>query len=141
MGLTVGKYSDKNNKSLPALYRNDKYITQTDSLIGLMPTDARIDMIYNQIIEAQEDKYGEILLTACDFQTGLFEKYTCKDGGGYKKNFYAVDIARTDLLFEEVMKLDYPKIVIVYGAVHFKWLYADMLDAGFVYKNKKLKFG
>jgi hypothetical protein len=48
-----------------------------------MPTDGRIDMIYNQMIEAQEGKYGEILLTACDFQTGLFEKHTCKDGNAY----------------------------------------------------------
>jgi len=141
MGFTIGDYTNKNNKSLPKHYRNKKYIMQRDSIIGLTDDDFHVDMTYNDMIKTHEEKYGTIKLTTCDFETPIFEKYKCRDGNAYKKNFYVVDIARTDFLVEEVLASKHQKIAIVYGAGHLKWIYPKMLDSGYVYKNKRIKFG
>ncbi len=140
MGLTIGDYTDPNNKSLPRFFSNGKYVMQTDSLIGLNESDRRVDLTYNELVEAHENKYSEIILTDCDFNTGMYDEYKCKDGNAYKDSFYVVDILRTDHLFSIVKESKEPKIAIVYGAGHFKWLYPDMLSAGYIYKNKKLSF-
>lgn len=141
MGFTIGNYADKENKSLPKYYRNDKYVMQKDTLIGLLPSDLLTDMTYNQMIAAHEEKYGTIKLTDCDFKTALKAKYDCKDGNAYKNNFYVVDIVRSDYLHEQVLASKHKKIAVVYGASHFKWFYAAMVKSGYTYKNKKLKFG
>lgn len=141
MGMTIGDYSDKENKSLPKFYLNDKYVMQNDSLIGLDSNDMLVDMTYNEMIAAHEAKYGTIKLTDCDFKTALKAKYDCKDGNAYKKNFYVVDIARTNFLLEQVLASKHKKIAVVYGAGHFKWFYPAMTKSGYTYKNKKLKFG
>lgn len=141
LGFSVGDYSDKENKTLPNFLKNGKYIMQRDSIIGLKDTDLHIDMSYNDMIKAHEKKFGPILLTSCDFETSIFEKYKCRDGNAYRKSFYVVDRLRTDRLFEDVMKLNDTKIAIVYGAGHFKWFYPEMIKVGYNYKNKKLRFG
>ncbi|GAK95489.1 hypothetical protein JCM19294_2271 [Nonlabens tegetincola] len=140
MGLTIGDYTDKNNKTLPKFYSDGDYLMQTDSLLGLNKTDRLVDLSYNKMINLHEEKYGAIRLTKCDWQTDLYDKYECKDGNALKKSFYVVDIARTEHLFNELLKSENKKIAVVYGAGHFKWLYPDMLKAGFNYKNKRLSF-
>jgi hypothetical protein len=140
IGLTIGDYTDPANKSLPRFFSNGKYIMQTDSLIGLNEADQRVDLTYNEMIEAHENKYSEINLTNCDFDTGIYEKYKCKDGNAYKDSFYVVDILRTELLTEAILSSKEKKIAVVYGAGHFKWLYAALTDASYEYKNKKLSF-
>lgn len=140
IGFTIGDYSDKNNKSLPKYFTNGDFLMQTDSLIGLRNTDSLVDMTYNKLIDLHEQKYGKIQLTYCDFQTDFLDSYNCKDGNAYKKSFYVVDIARTEYLLTSILESKEKKIAIVYGAGHFKWLYPDMLKAGYTYKNKRLSF-
>lgn len=140
MGLSIGDYSDSTNKSLPKFFSNGNYLMQTDSLIGLKDTDLLVDMSYNEMIAGHEKKYSEIILTDCDLTTDLNDDYNCKDGNAYKKSFYAVDRLRSDFLASTVLNSKETKIAIVYGASHFKWFYADMIKADFVYKNKRLKF-
>lgn len=141
MGLTIGDYTNPDNESLPKFFRNGKYVMQTNALIGLQDKDILTDMTYNEMIEAHEAKYGKILLTNCDLETPIFDKYKCKDGNAYKKSFYAVDRVRSDYLHEQVLASKHKKIAVVYGAGHFKWFYPEMIKSGYVYKNKKLKFG
>jgi hypothetical protein len=138
IGFSIGDYSDKKNKSLAKYFTNGDFIMQSDSLIGLRKTDSLVDMTYNKIIDLHEQVYGKIRLTDCDFQTEFLNSYDCKDGNAYKKSFYVVDIARTEYLMNSILEFNENKIAIVYGAGHFKWLYPDMLKAGFTYKNKKL---
>jgi hypothetical protein len=140
IGLTIGDYTDKNNKSLPKYFSSGDYIMQSDSLLGLDSEDLSVDLSYNEMIRIHESKYGDIQLTECDWSTDLYAPYECRDGNAFEKSFYVVDIARTDYLFETVLKSNHKKIAIVYGAGHFKWLYPDMLKAGYEYKNKKLSF-
>lgn len=140
MGLTIGDYTDPNNKSLPRFFSSGDYVMQNDSLIGLSNEDQRVDLTYNELIEAHEKKYTDIILTQCDFETDLFEKYECKDGNAYKDSFYVVDILRTDHLVSAIKNSKQEKIAVVYGAGHFKWLYPDLLKAGYEYKNKRLRF-
>lgn len=140
MGLTIGDYSNKDNKSLPKFFTNGDYIMQSDSLIGIQKTDILADLSYNELIKIHENKYGEILLTQCDWDTSIFDNYKCKDGNAYKKNFYVVDIARTDFLFQQITSSTDDKIAIVYGAGHFKWLYPKLIKSGYTYKNEKLNF-
>ncbi len=132
------RYPD--NHSLPVAFKNEKYVFQTDSLLGLKTTDKTVDLTYNEIIRLHEEKYSEVKLTKCDWETGLMEKYKCRDGNSYKKSFYAVDIARTEHLRDFLLKSQLKKIAVVYGAGHFKFLYPDLIKAGFEYKNEKLNF-
>ncbi len=140
IGFSIGDYSDKRNKSLPKYFTNGDFIMQSDSLIGLRETDSLVDMTYNELINLHEDKFGEIRLTECDFETDFFESYDCKDGNALEKSFYVVDIARTEYLLKSILESNEKKIAIVYGAGHLKWLYPDMLKAGYTYKSKKLIF-
>ena len=140
IGLNIGDYSNKENKSLPKLYTSGDYIMQTDSLLGLNSTDKRVDLTYNEMIAAHEEKYGEIILTECDWKTDLFDKYDCRDGNAYNQSFYVVDILRTDLIVNYVLNTEAKKVAVIYGAGHFKWFYPDLIKNGYEYKNKKLSF-
>jgi hypothetical protein len=140
IGLTIGDYTDQDNKSLTKYFSSGDYMMQSDSLIGLNSEDFSVDLSYNEMIDIHEKKYGSINLTDCDWSTDMYAPYECTDGNAFKKSFHVVDIARTDFLYETVLKSDHKKIAIVYGAGHFKWLYPDMLKAGYQYKNKKLSF-
>ncbi|WP_157111653.1 hypothetical protein [Nonlabens spongiae] len=140
IGLTIGDYSNKENKSLPKLYTSGDYIMQTDSLLGLNSTDKRVDLTYNEMIAAHEEKYGEIILTECDWKTDLFDKYDCRDGNAYNQSFYVVDILRTDLIVDYVLNTEAKKVAVIYGAGHFKWFYPDLIKNGYEYKNEKLNF-
>lgn len=140
IGLTIGDYSNKENKSLPKLYTSGDYIMQTDLLLGLNSNDVRVDLTYNEMIAAHEEKYGEIILTECDWKTDLFDKYDCRDGNAYNQSFYVVDILRTDHIVDHVLNTDAKKVAIVYGAGHFKWFYPDLIKNGYEYKNEKLNF-
>jgi hypothetical protein len=141
LGLTIGNYTDPNNKSLPKFFTSGKYVMQTNAMIGLNETDLLTDLTYSEMIAAHEAKYGKIKLTPCDLETPIYDKYKCKDGNAYKKSYYVVDRVRTDFLTETVLQSDRNKIAVVYGAGHFKWFYPQMIKSGYVYKNKKLKFG
>lgn len=140
IGLSIGDYSNKENKSLPKLYSNNDYIMQTDSLLGLNFRDQRVDLTYNEMIAAHEEKYGEIVLTDCDWKTDMFDKYDCRDGNAYDQSFYVVDILRTDHVVDYVLNTDAKKVAVVYGASHFKWFYPDLIKNGYEYKNEKLSF-
>jgi len=140
IGLSIGDYSNKINKSLPKLYTSGDYIMQTDSLLGLTSNDECMDLTYNEMIAAHEEKYGEIILTECDWETDLFDKYDCRDGNAYNQSFYVVDILRTDHIVDHVLNTDAKKVAVVYGAGHVKWFYPDLLKTGYEYKNAKLTF-
>ncbi len=140
IGLSIGDYSNRKNKSLPKLYTSGDYVMQTDSLLGLNSNDERVDLTYNEMIAAHEEKYGEIILTECDWETDLFDQYDCRDGNAYNQSFYVVDILRTDHIVDYVLNTEAKKVAVVYGAGHFKWFYPDLIKNGYIYKNEKLSF-
>ncbi len=82
--------------------------------------DKRADVYLSDALNAFEEKYGPIALTDCDFNTKPKDKYKCN---GYKgsgdKNFITLDY-RNEFIVNEIIKDAHNKIVIVYGARHFK---------------------
>ncbi len=75
-------YADPDNKSLPRWLK--KYEGQTLENTGINPeTDTNIDFELTELIDTYEEKYKEIQLTDCDFETPLLEKYKCSKGTNF----------------------------------------------------------
>ena len=109
------------------------YTLQSLEDLGLT-TDRDIngDMTYNQLITEYERRYGEIVLTDYDWQTGLAEKYKRRKSG--KQEYSSYDMTNTireDYIIEEAMNSSYEKIVLLYGLSHWHFLFQPFLDAGY----------
>lgn len=130
LGFTLTSYQDSTNKSLPKAFANKKYIEQTTENTGIQTdVDLVIDLQMNQIIDKYENKYGEIPLSECDHSTALDQKYACEDLSN--KSFYAIYIAREKHIMNEFKRHNLPKVVMIYGKAHWKFLYIDLYDLGY----------
>jgi hypothetical protein len=97
-----------------------KIVQPSWETLGVDSNDVNADITIKKIISLYEEKYGSIMLSDCDMQTPLDEKYACKNNGiandimpiilDYRNHYVA------HLLDQSIDK----KIVVVYGALHIK---------------------
>lgn len=81
--------------------------------------DRRVDAYLSDLMATFEEKYGKLLLTACDFNTKPTDKYKCKKTSSKEEKMFLMLLYRNDLITKEILKDSHSKIVLVYGAKHF----------------------
>lgn len=119
-----------NNESLPKSFKKEKYILQDYNLMGLNRNDVKIDMPENIIIDSIEAKYGKLKLSECDKNTAAFEKYECKSDNE-KFLFAFTHEFRDPYISNKILNLKEKKIVMIYGKMHWYFLYPDLKKAGY----------
>jgi len=128
LGFNSSMNSD--NESLPKIYSKKNYILQDYALMGISQNDTNLDLDKKAIIDSIEKKYGKIQLTECDINTSLDDEYDCNSD--YDK--YAFEFKnkfRDSYISNEVLKLKEDKIVLIYGKMHWYFVYPDLIKNGF----------
>ena len=125
------------NESLPASFKKKNIVLQNYTKMGLYAKDTNLDLFENQIIDSIEKKYGPIILTECDFTTGELEKYNCKNDNKVNK-FALTNEFRDPYIANEVMKLQDKKIVLIYGKMHWYFIYPSLKQNGFEITKGKI---
>ncbi len=126
----VKGYADPDNKSL--IIKNKEYVSQRSDLLGLTTEqDLWVDYSLRDIVEVCERKYGEIPLTAYDWQTGLFEQYQPEEQSPQIMRSYFTVFARNNYLVRRIVESPRQKIVVVYGAGHYFGVIGQLKNNGF----------
>jgi len=101
--------------------------------LGLQPAFSKnVDATLKQMIEFYEDKYGEVVLDDCDFDTGIYEKTKCEDEKIERSILNDMTINfRNTIVVDEVLKDSYNKIAIIYGKGHFMGIKELLLKEGY----------
>lgn len=121
-------YKDKENRSISNAYKKDKYEVQTTDNIGVdKDIDIRADYSLDSLIFHYENKFGEIILTKCDYETSLFSKYKCRDNNKYSE-FDLLHIIREEKLYKLILENKENNIVILYGKGHRFGIHAFLRD-------------
>lgn len=95
-------------------------------------TGKRVDINLKDIISAYESKYGEIKLEACDFETSVYKKSTCKDKKVDRKIIDNLLLTlRNQEIVSEILINKRAKIAMVYGEEHFIEIKEALLSNGF----------
>lgn len=95
------------------------------------PTCKNVDVTFENLIFAYEQKYGKITLEPCDYKTLFYEKSICNKNKF--KNLFAtfqLDL-RNLIVVKELINNSHNKIAIVYGADHFTGIKGELLKRGF----------
>lgn len=129
--------SIKSNESLPNFYKKNNLVLQDYRLMGLTKDDTKIDLFKNQIIDSIESKYGPIILTECDFTTQEYDKYKCKSNNTINK-FALTNEFRDPYISNEIIKLKDKKIVLIYGKMHWYFIYPTLKKNGFEITKGKI---
>ena len=120
--------TDKNNKSLPNYFKNNKYLSQTNNLLGIDSLDINADVTMSNLISAQEKEDGEIILTNCDFNTSFKDKYKCEK----VSNYYSINTFRDSIVFNKVLVTNKKKSLIVFGKGHWYGIWPHFRDLGYI---------
>lgn len=136
-----GGYNEPDNKSMPKsvqrMNNRKKYVQQTLEILGLTTEkDIWCDYSLDKLIELYEQDYGKINLLPYDFQTPLNSPY---DSPHTRSEWAFTRKYRDDLIIERILKSQYPKIVVVYGAAHIGMLTLDLKSFHGYEKDKKFK--
>lgn|SRR5690554_6201111 len=133
-----GSYKDEENNSISNAYKKDKYEVQTTDKIGVdKDVDIRADYSLDSLIFHYENKFGEIILTKCDYETSLLSKYECKDKNKYSE-FDLLHIIREEKLYKLIHENKENNIVILYGRAHRFGIHAFLRDEGYELIEGKL---
>lgn len=88
------------------------------------PNAENTDVTLGAILNEYEKRFGEIILTDCDFNTPMNEPYHCENENAAedRKKIYNEIIIdfRNQNLVNEVLESDKNKIVVIYGSNHIK---------------------
>ncbi len=128
---------DAENKSLPKFYNKRNYIVQDYALMGITQDDTNLDLDKKAIIDSIESKYGKLALSECDLTTQLYEEYGCKSKNR-KYLFAFTNEFRDPYISREILKLNEDKIVLVYGKMHWYFVYPDLIKNGFKLTHGKV---
>jgi hypothetical protein len=127
----AGGYTNQENNFLPDSFKKKKYTSQKSTKLGIDSLDIIADLNLSKLIRLREIHDGKIVLTDCDFETELNEKYRCKRVGKY----YAMHILRDSIAANIVLKSNKKKSLIIYGKAHWYGIWAKFRDEGFVLKE------
>lgn len=128
----IGAYNNKRNKSLPNFYKTNNYSSQNNIDLGIDSLDIIADVTLSELINAHEKKEGEIMLTKCDYDTNLNDKYKCKTVSRY----YAIHTFRDSIAANTVLKLNKEKSVLIFGKAHWYGIWPFFRDVGYVLKTE-----
>jgi hypothetical protein len=130
-GLPFRKSSDEGyveviTTKFPKLEFKKEVINQPSyEEFGLTPENSiNADANLSEMINFYESKYGEIVLSKCDFETSLYDEYPwdCKKLNKIKgKNWNDVVLNfRNDVIVQKINELPNKKIAVIYGEEHIK---------------------
>lgn len=114
-------------------FSSKTYTMQTLTNLGLMTdSDINVDMTLDGMVTEYEKRYEEIVLTDYDWQTGLMEKYRWRKSGKQRYNeWHMIHTLREEHIVETVKNSEHDKIVLLYGAGHWFFLYPKIEDLGY----------
>lgn len=125
VGFNLTSYTDKNNDAMKR-YRVKGAISQTMSNTGLsLDTDIKGDVSMDSLVRRYEKEKGEIVLYDYDRETPLNKKYKGKRLPSSEKEYLLMTV-RNQALADKITALPEKKIVVLYGALHRKGMYADL---------------
>ncbi|WP_091096929.1 hypothetical protein [Paenimyroides marinum] len=135
-GFALMDYMDDENEAFKSLQQK-KFVSQTDVDYGVnVDTDHHADLYLEQMIEIYEEHYGEIVLTDCDYKTGLGKKYKCAKIDE-NKEYYLLNGLRDAHVLDEIEKSTAKKIVLVYGRIHIMDLHSKIQKKGWEHQREK----
>ncbi len=139
LSFSQDQHTDSLNKSLKR--RNKNFVTQSNILLGLpkdyhdTQNEYRVDMTYPGLISRYEKEYKPIVLTKYDWETPLNAEYHTIDT--VKHNSYLLEQEyRNEYIAKRVIDSDCEKIVMLYGAGHYWFIWAELRDAGYVWNEE-----
>ena len=88
--------------------------------LGIDSTDLNVDVSLVDLINKFEELYSEIKLDSCDYATHLDSSYSCSKGLKMKKLEPVYVDYRNTAVVEKIIKSDFNKMVVLYGAAHIK---------------------
>ncbi len=122
-----GFQSVANNKG----EKPSQLVQQTSERIGLsVERDHLCDLTMQEMVEGYESKYGEILLTDCDWDTPHTAKYKCRTEQKLRLDYVELTL-RDEYVAKMVAESEHQKIVIVYGDFHMYTMNTDLHRHGF----------
>lgn len=125
--LTDTSFSD----AYPNFFSSGRYIMQNPESAGYSYNlDKRVDLDVEEVLNMFEKKYGEIILSKCDFDTNFKDKYWCNKLDSEKKNHVIKDL-RENFIIKKVEKSNEEKIGLIYGKIHTKGFEDRLLKLGF----------
>lgn len=117
-GLTFGqKYLSKEQKDFRENINEKKYIWQSNVDYGLdYKNDIHADYSLTNLVKAYEDKWGEVILEECDYNTPLDIEYKCSSLNKYQE---VVHDLRNAKLLSHILDTIPKKKLIVFGLGHY----------------------
>jgi len=135
-GFTLMDYMDSENETFKSLQKA-KYVSQAEVDYGVnYKTDHHADLYLEQMIEAFEKHFGEIILNDCDTATPLGKKYKCSKVDK-SKEYYILNGIRDRHLLDEIEKSSARKIVVVFGRIHIMDLHSKIQKLGWKHQREK----
>src|SRR5690554_4898056 len=137
-GFASMDYMDEENEAFKSLQKK-KYVSQSDVDYGVnTDTDQHADLYLEQMIEMYEKRYGEIVLTDCDYKTRLGKKYRCSKVDKNKR-YYLLSGIRNSHVLNKIEESDAEKIVLVFGRNHIMDIYSIIRKRGWTFQKEKSK--
>ena len=116
-GFYLTSYLDTLNQDM-ARFKVKGFINQSQEVTGIDQfTDIRADLTLDKLISVYEEKRGSIVLSKCDIETKLGEKYKCGEKNKENFNYLVLDL-RNEYLADLVLTHQGKKIAILYGDKH-----------------------
>lgn len=123
-----GGYIDTVNNTV--LHKKLKIIEKEDLvnqppyiLLGIDTASAKwADVYLSEMIPAYEQKFGNIVLSECDFKTPFNAKYSCFKNKDKKAKSFALADYRNQKIAKMITNDPRNKIAIIYGAKHYEGL-------------------
>lgn len=135
-GFALMDYMNNENEAFKSLQKK-KFVSQTDVDYGVnFDTDYHADLYLEQMIKIYEERYGEIVLTDCDYKTRLGKKYKCVKIDE-NKEYYLLNELRDAHVLDEIEKSIAKKIVLVYGRIHIMDLHSKIQKKGWEHQREK----
>lgn len=146
LGINTTEYYDTiTNKIAGKIkYRGDKKIINQPSYsnLGVDTLNAiRGDVELKFLINEFENRYGEIILTECDYSTPLdAQEFDCDVIEEELQEKFREKIVldyRNEALAKKIIEHDSKKALVIYGANHFKGLWEELskIDSTWQYDN------
>lgn len=137
-GFALMDYMDEENEAFKSLQKK-RYVSQSDVDYGVnTDIDQHADLYLEQMIEMYEKRYGEIVLTDCDYKTRLGKKYRCSKVDKNKR-YYLLSGIRNSHVINKIEESDAEKIVLVFGRNHIMDIYSIIRKRGWTFQKEKSK--
>ena len=137
-GFALMDYMDDENEAFKSLQK-EKFVSQSDVDYGVnFDTDHHADLYLEQMIKIYEKRYGEIVLTDCDYKTRLGKKYKCAKIDK-NKEYYLLNGLRDAYVLDEIEKSTAKRIVLVYGRIHIMDLHSKIQKKGWEHQKEKVE--